>query len=64
MSTSFAPRASTRSKLPDMKPGLSRHARHEVRTVDYWELFWDTGAPEAWLMAKGTEDEAWTTEHS
>ena len=30
----------------------------------YWELFWDTGAPEAWLMAKGTEDEAWTTEHS
>ena len=47
-----------------MKPWLSRHARHEVRTVDYWELFWDTGAPEAWLMAKGTEDEAWTTEHS
>ena len=49
-----------------MKPGLSRHARHEVRTVDYWELFWDTGAPEAYLMAKAAppEDGTWTTEHS
>ena len=32
--------------------------------VDYWALFWDTGAPEAWLMARDTEDGAWTTEHS
>ncbi len=48
-----------------MKPVLSRHARHEVRAVDYWALFWDTGAPEAWLMARDTaEDEVWTTEHS
>ena len=47
-----------------MKPGLSHHARHEVRVVDYWALFWDTGAPEAWLMARDTEDGTWTTEHS
>lgn len=32
--------------------------------VDYWELFWGTGAPEAWLMARDTEDGTWTTEHS
>ena len=47
-----------------MKPRYFCHAMHEVNAVDYWELFWDTGAPEAWLMAKDTEDEAWTTEHS
>ena len=47
-----------------MKPSLPRHARHEVRTVDYWALFWETGAPEIYLMAKDAEDEVWTTEHS
>ena len=40
---------------------------HEVMQImDYWELFWDTGAPEAYLMARDTppEEETWTTENS
>ncbi len=49
-----------------MKPRLFCHAMHEVNAVDYWTLFWDTGAPEAYLMAKAAppEDGTWTTEHS
>ena len=37
-----------------------------MNATDYWQLFLETGAPEAYLMAKDAppEDNGWTTEHS
>ena len=45
-----------------MKPELTRHPWLEERTVDYWELFWDTGAPEAYLLWRGQQEAVCKTE--
>jgi len=26
----------------------------------YWDLFWTTGMPEAWLLSRGSDKRAWS----
>ena len=45
----------------NLRPDL--HAKSgEVTAMDYWELFCDTGAPEAYLLWRGQQEAACKTE--